>query len=122
MKLNKHYEVAYTGLCEHECVLSPTEEMLENGVHAIDITKALIDRGFHPPTVYFPTIVKEALMIEPTETESKETIDGFIEAMVEIAELAKTEPEKLKKAPTKTPVSRPEETAAAKNLDIAFLE
>jgi glycine dehydrogenase subunit 2 len=95
--------------------------MLENGVHAIDVAKALIDRGFHPPTVYFPTIVKEALMIEPTETESKETIDAFINAMIEIAELAKTEPEKLKESPKTTPVSRPDETAAAKNLDIAFL-
>ena len=121
VKLCKHYKVAYNCVCKHECVVSPTEEMLENGVHAIDIAKALIDRGFHPPTVYFPTIVKEALMIEPTETESKETIDAFIEAMIEIAELAKTEPEQLKEAPTKTPVSRPDETAAAKNLDIAFL-
>jgi glycine dehydrogenase subunit 2 len=121
VKLSKHYKVAYDCICKHECVLSPSEKMLANGVHAIDIAKALIDRGFHPPTVYFPTTVKEALMIEPTETESKETIDAFIEAMIEIAELAKTEPEKPKESPTKTPVSRPDETAAAKNLDIAFL-
>jgi len=121
VKLSKHYKVAYNRICKHECVLSPTEKMLANGVHAIDVAKALIDRGFHPPTVYFPTIVKEALMIEPTETESKETIDAFIEAMIEIAELAKTDPEKLKESPVKTPVSRPDETAAAKNLDIAFL-
>ena len=120
-KLNKHYKVAYDCICKHECVLSPSDAMLENGVHAIDIAKALIDRGFHPPTVYFPTIVKEALMIEPTETESKETIDAFISAMIEIAELAETDPAKLKEAPTKTPVSRPDETAAARNLDIAFL-
>ena len=120
-KLKKHYKVAYDGICKHECVLSPSDAMLENGVHAIDIAKALIDRGFHPPTVYFPTIVKEALMIEPTETESKETIDAFISAMIEIAELAETDPAKLKEAPTKTPVSRPDETAAARNLDIAFL-
>ena len=102
--------------------MSPTDEMLENGVHAIDVAKALIDRGFHPPTVYFPTIVKEAMMIEPTETESKETIDEFINAMIEIAELAGTDPEKLKEAPITTPISRPDETAAAKNPDIAFLE
>jgi glycine dehydrogenase subunit 2 len=120
-KLKKHYKVACNHLCKHECVVSPTDEMLQNGVHAIDVAKALIDRGFHPPTVYFPTIVKEALMIEPTETESKETIDEFIDAMIEIAELAKTDPEKLKEAPTTTPVSRPDETAAARNLDIAFL-
>ena len=120
-KLKKHYKVAFNHLCKHECVISPTDEMLESGVHAIDVAKALIDRGFHPPTVYFPTIVKEAMMIEPTETESKETIDEFIDAMIEIAELAKTDPEKLREAPTTTPVSRPDETAAAKNPDIAFL-
>ncbi len=121
VKLNSHYKIAYNSICMHECVISPTDEMLENGVHAIDIAKALIDRGFHPPTVYFPTIVKEALMIEPTETESKETLDAFINAMIDIAKLAKTEPEKLKEAPVTTPVSRPDETAAARNLDIAFL-
>jgi glycine dehydrogenase subunit 2 len=95
--------------------------MLQNGVHAIDIAKALMDRGFHPPTVYFPAIVKEAMMIEPTETESKETLDAFIDAMIEIAQQAETEPEKLKSAPLTTPVSRPDEVAAAKNLNIACL-
>ncbi len=69
-------------------------------MHALDIAKALIDRGFHPPTVYFPLIVKEAMMIEPTETESKETLDAFIEAMIEIADLAEKDPEKLKAAPS----------------------
>ena len=68
----------------HECVLS-AKNQAEHGVHAIDIAKALIDAGFHPPTVYFPLIVKEAMMIEPTETESKETLDAFIEAMKRIA-------------------------------------
>jgi glycine dehydrogenase subunit 2 len=121
-KLKGYYKSASDGVCKHECVLSPTKEMLEKSVHAIDIAKALIDRGFHPPTVYFPTIVKEAMMIEPTETESKETIDEFIEAMIEIAEQANIGPEKLRQAPVNTPVSRPDETAAAKNLDIAYLE
>ena len=121
-KLKKHYKAASNNTCKHECVFSPTDEMLQNGVHAIDIAKALIDRGFHPPTVYFPTIVKEALMIEPTETESRETLDEFIDAMIEIAELSKTEPEKLKESPVTTSVCRPDETAAAKNLDIAFRE
>jgi glycine dehydrogenase subunit 2 len=119
-KLRKHYKIAYDVICMHECVVTPSDGMLANGVHAIDIAKALIDRGFHPPTVYFPTTVKEAIMIEPTETESKETIDAFIEAMIDIAEVARTEPQKLKDAPVTTPVSRPDETAAAKNLDIAF--
>lgn len=120
-KLKDHYAPAFDKLCKHECVFSTTETMAANGVHAIDIAKALIDRGFHPPTVYFPTIVKEAMMIEPTETESKETLDTFIAAMIEIAELAQKDPEQLKAAPVTTPVSRPNETAAAKNLNIASL-
>ena len=73
----------------HECVFSASRQ-LKHGVHAIDIAKFLIDRGFHPPTVYFPLIVKEAIMIEPTETESKETLDAFIDVMIEAAELAET--------------------------------
>ena len=120
-KLKGHYTAAFDKLCKHECVFSTTEEMAANGVHAIDIAKALIDRGFHPPTVYFPTIVKEAMMIEPTETESKETLDAFIAAMIEIADLAEKAPAALKAAPITTPVNRPDETAAAKNLDIACL-
>jgi len=120
-KLKKYYHLPYEGICKHECVFSASKQLQENGIHTIDIAKALIDKGFHPPTVYFPTIVKEAMMIEPTETESKETIDAFINAMIEIAQLAKSDPEKLKAAPITTPVSRPDETAAAKNLDIANL-
>jgi glycine dehydrogenase subunit 2 len=120
-KLRGHYRPAVDQICKHECVFSTTETMAENGVHAIDIAKALIDRGFHPPTVYFPTTVKEAMMIEPTETESKETLDAFIDAMIEIAELAEKDPEQLKAAPTTTPVCRPNETAAARNLNIAYL-
>ncbi len=120
-KLKGHYKIAYDKICMHECVFTITEKMAQNEVHAMDIAKALIDRGFHPPTVYFPTIVKEAMMIEPTETESKETLDAFIDAMIEIAELAESEPEKLKTAPIKAPVSRPDETAAARNLNIASL-
>jgi glycine dehydrogenase subunit 2 len=81
----------------------------------------LIDKGFHPPTVYFPTIVKEAMMIEPTETESKETLDSFVDAMIQIAVQAENEPEKLKQAPATATVCRPNETAAAKNLNIASL-
>lgn len=120
-KLKDYYELAFDGLCKHECVFTTPKRMAEQDVHAIDIAKALIDRGFHPPTVYFPTIVKEAMMIEPTETESKETLDAFIEAMIEIAREAQTEPEKLKSAPMSTPVCRPDETAAAKDLNIACL-
>ena len=120
-KLKGHYDLAFDGICLHECVFSASGQLKENGIHAVDIAKALIDRGFHPPTVYFPIIVKEAMMIEPTETESKETLDAFIDAMIEIAELARIDPEKLKQAPVTTPISRPDETAAARNLNIASL-
>jgi len=120
-KLRKHYKLAVDQVCKHECVFSPTQTMLDHDVHAMDIAKALIDRGFHPPTVYFPTSVPEAMMIEPTETESKETLDAFIEAMIEIAELAEAQKAPFKDAPTSTPVSRPDETAAARKLNIACL-
>jgi len=117
-KLRSYYDLPYPQLCKHECVFSASRQV-QDGVHGVDIAKALIDEGFHPPTVYFPLIVKEALMIEPTETESKETMDAFIDAMIRIAERAKTDPESLKSAPQSTPVGRLDETAAARNLDIA---
>lgn len=120
-KLKPYYDIAFDCLCKHECVFSPTKKMLDNGVHTIDIAKALIDKGFHPPTVYFPTIVKEAIMIEPTETEGKETLDAFIEAMIEIAKLAESDPEKIKASPVTTSVSRPDEVRAGKELNIASL-
>jgi glycine dehydrogenase subunit 2 len=119
-KLKDYYELPFGQTCKHECVFS-AEKQMTDGIHAIDIAKGLIDRGFHPPTVYFPTIVKEAIMVEPTESESKETLDAFIDTMIELAKLAKTEPEKLKAAPVTTPVGRLDETAAAKNIDIAEL-
>lgn len=101
--------------------LHASKQLEKNGVHAIDIAKALIDRGYHPPTVYFPNIVKEAIMVEPTETESKETLDGFIDAMIDIARMTDAAPEKVKASPTTTPVCRPDETLAVKNLNIACL-
>ncbi len=119
-KLKDYYDLPYPWLCKHECVFSAVRQAA-NGVHAVDIAKALIDRGFHPPTMYFPTTVKEALMVEPTETESKETLDAFIEAMIEIAGAAETDPEAITGAPRTTPVGRLDETAAARNLNIASL-
>lgn len=119
-KLKDYYHLPFKQICKHECVFSATKQA-EKGVHAIDIAKALIDRGFHPPTMYFPTTVKEALMIEPTETESKETIDAFIEAMIEIANLAETNPVSITATPKTTPVGRLDETAAARNLNIASI-
>ncbi len=116
--LKGHYDLPYDGApCMHECVFSAARQM-KNGVHALDIAKFLIDQGFHPPTIYFPLIVKEALMIEPTETEGKETLDAFIAAMVEAAELAETDPEALLQAPRTMPVARLDETRAAREINV----
>ncbi len=119
-RLKDLYTLPYDTACMHEFVLSASRQ-LEHGVSAMDIAKALIDRGFHPPTVYFPLIVKEAMMIEPTETESKETLDAFIEAMREIAILAEKDPESFHAMPTHTAVSRPDEVKAAREQNIAAL-
>jgi glycine dehydrogenase subunit 2 len=119
--LKDDYHVPYLRTCMHECVIS-AKNQLANGVSALDIAKALIDKGFHPPTVYFPLIVKEALMLEPTETESKETLDAFIAAMKEIAKEAVRHPEKFHDAPVTTPVSRLDEVKAAREMDCAFTE
>jgi len=116
-RLSAYYDLPYDRTCMHECVFSASRQAA-NGVHAIDIAKALIERGIHPPTVYFPLIVAEALMIEPTETESKAEIDRFIEAMIEIAELAKTDPEAFAKMPANTPVRRLDETKAAREMKV----
>ena len=117
--LKNAYTVPFLRTCMHECVLSAAKQV-QKGVHALDIAKALIDEGYHPPTIYFPLIVKEAMMIEPTETESKETIDAFIAAMLRIAERAQRDPEALHAAPTTTPVSRLDETKAIKDMDLSF--
>lgn len=119
--LKNHFDVPYMKTCMHECVLSAKKQM-ENGVHALDIAKSLIDKGIHPPTIYFPLIVKEALMVEPTETESKETLDAFIAAMKEIALQAQKDPETLHKAPVTTPVGRLDETKAVKDMNFCFQE
>ena len=112
-RLKEAYELPFEQTCMHECVFSASRQ-LKDGVHAIDIAKYLIDRGFHPPTVYFPLNVKEAIMIEPTETESKQTMDEFIEVMLEAARVAKVNPELLHEAPVTTPVGRLDETRAAR--------
>ena len=116
-RLKERYEVACEGTCMHEFVVTAAPQA-NAGVTAGDIAKALIDRGFHPPTVYFPLTVKEALMIEPTETESKETLDAFAEAMLEIAELVEKDPKRILDAPQTTPVSRLDVTAADRNMDL----
>ena len=112
-----HYDVACEGTCMHEFVASAVRQA-KAGVTANDIAKALIDRGFHPPTVYFPLTVKEAMMIEPTETESKETLDAFAEAMIEIAQLVTDNPQEILDAPVTTPVSRLDITGAERRMDL----
>jgi glycine dehydrogenase subunit 2 len=119
-KLAPYYAQRFDRICMHECVLSATPQA-EKGVHALDIAKGLIDRGFHPPTMYFPLIVPEALMIEPTETESKETMDKFIDAMIELAELAESNPDAVTQCPLTTPVKRLDETQAARKPVVADL-
>jgi glycine dehydrogenase subunit 2 len=117
-RLKDVYDLPFDQVCMHECVFSARRQAA-NGVHAMDIAKALMDRGFHPPTVYFPLIVKEAMMIEPTECESKETLDRFIAAMREIAALAESSPESVTSAPLSTPIARPDEQLAARQMDFA---
>jgi glycine dehydrogenase subunit 2 len=114
-KLRNTYQVAYDRICMHEFVLRGSWPDAPE-VHALDISKRLIDYNFHPPTNYFPLIVPEALMIEPTETESMQTLDAFADAMLKIAEEAHTQPELLKSAPHHSPVGRLDEVMAAKDL------
>jgi glycine dehydrogenase subunit 2 len=118
-RLQSSYEVAHPGRCMHEFVLSAAKQKAQ-GVRALDIAKRLIDLGFHPPTVYFPLTVPEALMVEPTETESLETLDAFVEAMEQIAGEVASDPEALHDAPHSTPVGRLDEVAAAKALDLRW--
>jgi glycine dehydrogenase subunit 2 len=105
-KLGGTYRVPYDELCKHEVVVQPPK-----GKKALDIAKGLIDHGYHPPTIYFPLVVKEAMLIEPTETESKETLDDFVGAMQELAET-----EDLEEAPTRAPTRRLDEARAARKL------
>lgn len=113
-KLKALYPLAYDTLCKHEFVLSARTLKERFGVSALDIAKRLLDFGIHPPTVYFPLIVPEALMVEPTETESRESLDAFVAAMTEIRREMEQEPERLHQAPTRTPVGRINEVLAAK--------
>lgn len=112
-KLAPVYEQPFAGPCKHEFIVTP-KPLKDTGIHTIDIAKRLIDYGYHPPTIYFPLVVDEALMIEPTETESKETLDAFAGAMLKIAGEARENPQMLKEAPHTTVVSRMDETLAAR--------
>ncbi len=120
-RLVPSYEAAHPGRCMHEFVLTAQPQKVK-GIRALDIAKRLLDLGFHPPTVYFPLTVPEALMIEPTETETRETLDAFVAAMRQIAREVDENPEVLHSAPHHTPVGRLDEVAAAKALNLRFEE
>jgi len=119
-KLEKYYYVPYNDSCMHEFVASGIWQKKENGVHTLDIAKRLLDKGYHAPTIYFPLIVPEAIMIEPTETESKETLDEFIQTMIDIAAEAKNNPQILHDAPLNTPIRRADDVRAIKQLNVRF--
>ncbi|MGN7381847.1 Probable glycine dehydrogenase [decarboxylating] subunit 2 [Chlamydia abortus] len=112
-KLAPYFDVPYDRKCKHEFVLSGNRQK-KHGVRTLDMAKRLLDFGYHPPTIYFPLNVEECIMIEPTETESKETLDGFIEAMIQIAQEAEHDPERVKNAPYTTVVQRLDEALAAR--------
>ena len=118
--LRDRYVVAFDRTCMHEFVLSANRQK-EHGVRALDVAKRLLDFGLHPPTVYFPLIVPEALMIEPTETESKESLDGFIAAMRQIADETEASPEVVSGAPHATEYKRLDEVAANRNLNLRWI-
>ena len=121
-KLKKYYDLPYDEPCMHEFVLSGEKQKQESGVSTLHIAKALMDGNTHPPTVYFPLIVHEAIMIEPTESEQKEKLDEFVDTMIEIAKMAKDNPEEILSAPHTTPVKKIDEVTAARHPDLNFIK
>ncbi|TMG46427.1 MAG: glycine dehydrogenase subunit 2 [Chloroflexi bacterium] len=119
--LDGHLEMPHDGPCMHEFVASAHNLTVQDGVRALDVAKALLDREFYAPTVYFPLVVPEAIMVEPTETESKATLDAFAQAVREIVAQAKTDPQGLHQEPKRTPVGRLDEVAAARRIN-AYLQ
>lgn len=114
-RLSECYNVAFDSICMHEFVVTLEKEAREKGVTAMDIAKALLDNGIHPPTMYFPLIVHEALMVEPTETEGKETLDGAADVFLKIYKDAMENPADIHQTPRATPIRRPDEVGAARN-------
>lgn len=121
-KLKKYYDLPYDEPCMHEFVLSGEKQKQESGVSTLHIAKALMDGNTHPPTVYFPLIVHEAIMIEPTESEQKGKLDEFVDTMIEIAKMAKDNPEEILSAPHTTPVKKIDEVTAARHPDLKFIK
>ena len=120
-KLKDYFNIPYDRVCQHEFVISLKEEKIKYGIKALDVAKRLIDYGIHPPTVYFPLIVQECLMIEPTETESKNTLDEFCDAMINIYREIRENPDVLKEAPHDTPVKRLDEVKAVKEPKLRWI-
>lgn len=121
-KLKKYYDLPYDEPCMHEFVLSGERQKHDSGVSTLNIAKALMDGNTHPPTVYFPLIVHEAIMIEPTESEHKEMLDDFVETMIQIAQTAKENPEEILSAPHTTPVKKIDEVQAARHPDLKYTD
>jgi glycine cleavage system P protein (glycine dehydrogenase) subunit 2 len=117
-RIRDAYELPFDRPCKHEFVASARPLRATTGVRTLDVAKRLIDYGFHPPTVYFPLIVDEALLIEPTETEALETLDAFAGAMLAIADEARSDPQTVKSAPHSAPVRRLDEARAARQPDL----
>jgi glycine dehydrogenase subunit 2 len=113
VRLGEHWHVAYDRSCMHEVVISD-KHLKPTGVTTLDVAKRLLDYGFHPPTVYFPLVVKGAMLIEPTETETKQTLDEFVDALAAIRREAQEEPDLVKTAPHLTRLRRLDETRAAR--------
>ena len=121
-KLKGAYKLPFDVPCMHEFVLSGDKQKEENGVSTLNIAKRIMENNIHPPTIYFPLIVHEAIMIEPTETESKERLDELVEVMLKIAEEVKNNPERVLQAPLTTPVTKIDETLAARKPDLKFVQ
>lgn len=120
-KLKDTYDMAYDHTCMHEFVMSLEELKKATGVTALDVAKSLIDRGIHPPTMYFPLIVHEALMLEPTETEARRTLDEAVQALLELHELAHTDAEYMHNAPHHAQIKRPDEVQAARKPVLKYV-
>ena len=121
VKIAPYCKIATEGICMHEFVMTLKEILKETGVSAKDVAKAMLDYGMHPPTMYFPLIVEEALMVEPTETESIETLDAACDAIISILKQAKSDPEQVKSTPHTTPIGRPDEVTAARSPKLRYV-
>jgi glycine dehydrogenase subunit 2 len=119
-RVGEAYDIPFDRFCKHEFVASATTLKKETGVRTLDVAKRLIDKGFHPPTIYFPLTVDEGMLIEPTETESVETLDAFADALIVIAGEAASDPELVKSAPHDAPVGRLDEASAARQPNLRW--